>query len=462
MKKYIFIPLSILTLVLCIDAGYSYDSIEEEIAAIQKEIEEQGLDWTAGPTSVMTEYTPEERRRLTGLVLPDNWEQIWRSHLTRDFTALPAEDLPATFNWADSGKVTSVKNQGACGSCWDFAAVAALEAIYKIQRQEEYDLSEQQILSCVSYGWGCGGGWMDYAYEHFRDYGCILESNMPYQADDSVPCTESQYPVVADINGWTAIPNDINSLKTALLTAPVAVAFYIYDNFYSYWGGCYTHTDDSDGVNHAVLLVGWDDNMCNGEGAWFVKNSWGSYWGEDGFFWMKYNTCNFGEAAALLDIDNIAISSPAELPGTDLICDTSEYQYQFEAEGGTPPYNWVVQVGSVPHGMTLEPDGLLHGYPTRARTYVFGVRVEDSSDPVVKFLKYFVIDISGGMVGDADCNCAYNMLDITALIAYLYKEGPVIACDLGDDVNSDGKCDMLDILYLISYLYHGGPAPGEG
>ncbi len=88
--------------------------------------------------------------------------------------------------------------------------------------------------------------------------------------------------------------------------------------------------------------------------------------------------------------------------------------------------------------------------------------MEDSSDPVVKFLKYFVIDISGGMVGDADCNCTYNMLDITALIAYLYKDGPEIACDLGDDVNSDGKCDMLDILYLISYLYHGGPAPGEG
>jgi C1A family cysteine protease len=224
-KKNVAFLIVFLTPLLLFNLSYSYDNAEEEINAIQKKIAEQGLDWTARINPIITQYSPEERQHLTGLKLPENWEAQWREHLPKDLLKLSAEDLPATFNWADSGKLTPVRNQGSCGSCWDFAAVAALEAIYKIQRQIEYDLSEQQILSCVSGGWGCDGGWMEYAYEHFRDYGAIQEFNMPYLANDEVPCTESPEQVVANIDGWTSIPNNVISLKTALINAPVAVAF---------------------------------------------------------------------------------------------------------------------------------------------------------------------------------------------------------------------------------------------
>jgi C1A family cysteine protease len=460
MNKHYLLSLTIIIVFISPTLTAENKNAAEEVAAIQKYIEENDLDWEAGLTPNMTDYTAEERKHLTGFVLPKNWEDEWNIHLPPQPTRMSPADLPPTFNWADSGKVTPVKNQGACGSCWDFAATAALEAIYKIQRQVEYDLSEQQILSCVSGGWGCGGGWMDYAYEHFRDYGAILESGMPYQADDGVPCTEDQYPVVATLNSWISVPNDVVSLKMALVTAPVAVAFTVYDNFHSYWNGCYWHEDEGEPVNHAVLLVGWDDNMCDGEGAWRVKNSWGDDWGENGYFWIKYNSCNFGTAAALLDIDNLSFSDPDILPRTNLCTDT-EYQYQFSVSGGTPPYSFYRQVGYLPNGMVLEEDGLVHGMPTRAKRFTFGIRAEDSSNPTVMFLKYFTIFVDDGYSGDADCSCDYNILDVTYLIDLLYQSGPACNCEFGDDANGDDLCNIIDITYLINYLYNEGPAPAE-
>jgi hypothetical protein len=221
------------------------------------------------------------------------------------------------------------------------------------------------------------------------------------------------------------------------------------------------HSDDSAGVNHAVLLVGWDDNMCGGEGAWRVKNSWGTSWGDDGFFWIKYNNCNFGTAAALIDIDAVAITDDVYLPDGNILCDTLEYQYQFNAAGGTPPYTWYRQVGQLPLNFTLEPDGLLHGFSSQATSSVFGIRVEDSSIPVKSYLKYFMISIKDGIVGDANCDCKYDIFDASALISYLYLEGPAPTCAAGFDANGDGICNIFDISHLIAYLYMSGPPPSE-
>ncbi len=299
---------------------------------------------------------------------------------------------------------------------------------------------------------------MDYCYTHFRDYGSISELGMPYQANHDIPCTEDLHTILATINGWVAIPNNVTLIKMAVMTAPVAVAYTVYDDFYSYNGGCYDRVDGGEPPNHAVLITGWDDNMCGGEGAWRVKNSWGSSWGDDGYFWIKYGCCLFGTAAALLDIENLEFTNENFLPGCNL-CDESEYSIQFTVEGGTPPYNFYKQLGTIPDGMVLETNGLLHGFPTRAKRFVFGIRVEDSSTPTITFVDYFVIDVDDGIPADANCDCQYNILDITRMIGFLYQGGAPLECDLGCDANADSICNLLDITYLINYLYNAGPAP---
>lgn len=430
---------------------------DEELAAIQKKIADEGLDWKAGHTSILDSMTLEERHHMLGLKLPPNWKEIWESHLPKDFKAMASSALPATFNWEDSGVVTMVKNQEGCGSCWIFAATGALEAVWNIQRHQYLDLSEQQILSCVSSGWGCDGGWMVDAYQHYLDFGAILETAMPYEANDEVSCTETEAPIVANITDWVSIPQDINSIKTAVLTAPVAVAFTVYDDFYSYFGGCYSNSSPLEEINHAVLIVGWDDNLCNGEGAWRAKNSWGGhFWGDNGYFWIKYNTCNFGYAAALLNIEAMTVMSPNPLPSGDICHD---YSYQLAADGGSAPYKWSLQVGSLPSGFTMDESGLIQGQPSQGEVSSFGIRVEDASIPTLTFLKYFELNIATGLNGDADCDGKYNLLDVSYIIKYLYMGGPPPRYSYIADCNCSNSCNLLDVSYLISYLYRGGPAP---
>jgi C1A family cysteine protease len=137
------------------------DRIDEEIEAIQKMIDEKGYHWTAGRTSVM-ELSEAERQNLRGLVKPE-WYDEWFKNAEK-LTAAPDAYFAPVFDWRDSAGVTPVKNQKNCGSCWAFGALAALESMAKIYGGTELDLSEQQILSCKSYGWGCNGGWMSTRY----------------------------------------------------------------------------------------------------------------------------------------------------------------------------------------------------------------------------------------------------------------------------------------------------------
>jgi len=435
------------------------DRDRAELQTIRDKIEREGLDWTADINPMITDYTPEEREQMRGLKLPDNWKKIWESHLRDDYFNKDAEDLPAYFNWEDSSVLTGVRNQGGCGSCWDFAATAALEAIYSIRRGEKLDLSEQAILSCVSPGWGCEGGWMDDAYQHFKYYGAIAEENMPYQANDNVPCTESDYPYIVKLKDWIAVPQSRNYIKMAVMEAPVAVAFYAFYDLNYYSGGCYSNGTYTDEVNHGVLIVGWDDNMCNGDGAWRVKNSWGSWWGDNGYFWIKYNDCNFGVGAALLQLDtSLQITCENDLPSGDLCTD---YSYQMQASGGNAPYNWQVIDGQLPQGMTLDPDGVLHGRPDEKTSTSASIRVEDASGPSNIYFEQFNISTEGSLNGDADCSGMYNILDVTYLINYLYRSGDEPISPEGCDCNCTGSCDILDVTYLVNYLYRAGDLPCE-
>jgi len=258
---------------------------EAELALIRDAIERSGATWTANHTS-MSWMSKEELALRCGCEYPPEVRAVL------DTLRPNPEDLnrryPAQWDWRTMSGTTSVKNQGACGSCWGFAAVGATEANLRLTEGVVYDLSEQQGLDCNAYGSSCDGGWPGAVYELFKDPGAVLESCIPYVADETT-CRQNQCEKVVIIDGYQAIAGNVDSYKAAIMTGPISTCYTVYEDFDEYDGGCYTHTWGNVVAGHCVVIVGWDDTMCDGAGAWICKNSWGSSWGIGGYFYIRYN-----------------------------------------------------------------------------------------------------------------------------------------------------------------------------
>ncbi|HYW68267.1 MAG TPA: C1 family peptidase, partial [bacterium] len=215
------------------------------------------------------------------------------------------DDLPSAFDWFQEGGVTSVKNQGQCGSCWAFSAVAAFESDIKIKDGIAVDLSEQWLVSCNSNGWSCGGGNFAHRYHQWKvdpcgGTGAVLESDFPYAAEN-LPC-DCPYPHEYELDGWGHLDGDeglptVEQMKQAIFEhGPIDAAIYADQAFSDYTGGIFRQCEFNWAPNHTVIVVGWDDNLGT-EGAWKIKNSWGPWWGEDGYMWLEYGCSYIGFGA---------------------------------------------------------------------------------------------------------------------------------------------------------------------
>jgi C1A family cysteine protease len=185
---------------------------------------------------------------------------------------------------------TSVKNQGSCGSCWAFSTAGMFESVL-LKQGISTDLSEQWLVSCNNDGWGCNGGW--FANSYYLNPGAVLESCFRYKAMD-IPCkTGCAYVYIA--SGSRNV-SSVDAIKNAIRTyGGVSCAVTATSYFQAYSGGVFNY-DTNASVNHAIVLVGWDDNLGSG-GAWRLKNSWGKGWGEGGLMWIEYGVSNVGSGA---------------------------------------------------------------------------------------------------------------------------------------------------------------------
>jgi len=217
--------------------------------------------------------------------------------------------LPASYDLrAENGGnwLTSVKNQGTCGSCWAFATMGAIESYWLKRNFGLSDLSEHNLASCHSFEKDpCSGGnpHMSTAYLTRGD-GPINESDVPYTLPSDASCLSGFSPV-AYVNEARFLPGKKTDSFNATIVKQAIIdngAIYIdmhwddldYNSIdYSY----FYNGDANASINHAILLVGWDDNkvVTGGasanpvsSGAWIMRNSWGSDWGENGFFYLSY------------------------------------------------------------------------------------------------------------------------------------------------------------------------------
>jgi len=220
--------------------------------------------------------------------------------------------LPAALNWCDQGGCTPVRNQGQCGSCWAFGTVGPLESAILIQDKASKDLSEQWLVSCNTDGWGCDGGW--WAHDYHVSPGSVYESAFPYTATDA-PCG-GPYTYQEKIADWVYIgsPSGVPStdaIKQAIVDhGPVSAAVCVNTAFQSYKSGVFNPTTSCQTINHAIVLVGWDDSL----GAWRLRNSWGSSWGESGYMWIAYGKNQVGYSANYVVYNGSAPVTPPAAP----------------------------------------------------------------------------------------------------------------------------------------------------
>lgn len=309
-----------LPVLLAASGALAYDG--PGLAQLQARAELEG--WTFElDDSFIRSRTQEELDNLRGFNPPPGWEAEWEAHLE----ILPVEKaLPTSLDWRDVDGITPVKDQGSCGSCWAFAATGEMEAFIKIYYGIEVNLSEQQTISCNTYGAGCDGGWAQAAYQVWQNYGGVLENCHPYQAADPpiASCEEESFFPYAFIDGYRSISNDITQMKTALQDGPICTAIDASTEFENYGGGCYNVPGY--GTNHLVLIVGYDDRACSGNGAWLIKNSWGPGFGESGYIWVQYGAGNVGIAVTQMqytppptEIDIQAAFGLEDLWGDELV-----------------------------------------------------------------------------------------------------------------------------------------------
>ena len=263
---------------------------------IRRKIKEKGYNFTVGETWVY-KLLPEKMKKLLG-VIPFHLDESCLKKVS------PLQDLPYSFDWRNSNKVTSVKDQGECGTCWAHAAIAEFESKIFINEGISFDFSEQNMASCNYYTssgkhTSCAGGNPFKSTNFLTKMGSSLESCAPYQGVDGVPCNDT-CEIVKNVDGWRLIANDIDTIKAIIYKhGPVATTMDAADPaFKAYTGGVYEYYD-SLLVNHAVLLVGWDDNL-GPEGAWIAKNSWGTDWGMDGYCYIAYGAAKIGTLSSYI------------------------------------------------------------------------------------------------------------------------------------------------------------------
>jgi C1A family cysteine protease len=276
-----------------------------DLETVRAAIESSGADWVADETSV-SGLNIAQKARLVGLQLDDLLEEERSTAASANralFSATFTAPLPDRLDWSSyegGNYVTRPKHQGLCGACWAFASIAALESRVMLETHQpglNLDLAEQTLLSCDTSG-GCNGGSGATAARYLRDRGATTENCQPYATNDTEPCNTdcdrtyaiSRYQRILPVASSDPTPTSaemIEILKSHLAShGPLWTSMVVYDEFYDYRSGIYAITD-TPGTRmggHAILLIGYDDVNS----AFIVKNSWGSGWGESGFFRIAY------------------------------------------------------------------------------------------------------------------------------------------------------------------------------
>ena len=285
MLRRALLLLGVILIISSISSGSTDQRSAQELKSIQAKISANGHSWTADHTSVSDLSLDEKRHRL-GLI----WQPLASFRLpvvNMTATVAPAWDWRNTRgNTKGTNWVTPIKDQGGCGSCVAFATVGTIESAVEISRgnpKPTPDLSEADLF--FGGGASCSSGWQfERALSRAQFAGIADEGCWPYDGDGPCPNRANR---VTKITSWKTISNPKDWIAT---NGPIMTGMEVNSDFFCYNDGVYTY-DYGDFVgNHAICVIGYDDT----QNCWICKNSWGTGWGDRGFFKIAYGQCGIG------------------------------------------------------------------------------------------------------------------------------------------------------------------------
>lgn len=241
--------------------------------------------------------TVEELKQMLGTyIVPSN-----KLHGKSPVVATP-DTFDARTQWPKY--VHAIRDQSQCGSCWAFGASEAFSDRFAISSSGKVNvvLSPEDMVSCDTTDYGCGGGYMENAWEYLENTGIVTDTCFPYTAGDGqeAPCatkctTASEaFTKYKCTSGSVVNPQSVDQIKSEIYShGPVEGAFSVYEDFYSYKSGVYHYVSGSLLGGHAIKLLGFGTE--DGMDYWLAANSWGTTFGMDGFFKIKQGDCGIND-----------------------------------------------------------------------------------------------------------------------------------------------------------------------
>ena len=264
-----------------------YDIFKDNIDHIERH-NAKNLSWTMG-TNQFSAMTADEftfcvkKGHCGGYIHKETPESEMNYGNTHPNSTEYKAASCSSIDWRQYGAVTSVKNQGQCGSCWTFAVAAAYETCQKIAGNQIDNLSEQEILDCDRTDYGCNGGYPANAFKWIQQNGGICQlAKYNYVGYQQSYCYKSYCSNYGKrITKYTNVYRTEGGLQAAVCTGAVTVAIQADQQAFQFYksgvltGSCGTQLD------HAVTVVGF--GYQGNQQYWLIKNSWGTGWGDGGY-----------------------------------------------------------------------------------------------------------------------------------------------------------------------------------
>lgn len=234
-----------------------------------------------------TDLTTEERLQFSNTRLATQLPQKKSSNLIRLKSDTP---VPESFNWVEKGAVTPVKDQKRCGSCYAFGSNVAFEAQYFLQTGTLRSFSEQNLIDCALKNDGCAGGFPSECFEYVLEQGLMFQDDYEYKGNVSGSCAFHEEKRVFPLADYFFVDAGDEETITRIIATVGPVTVTLDDRyFHDYAGGVLDEASDCSESNHVVGLVGYGRDADTGKEYFLAKNSWGDWWGEDGYIRLARN-----------------------------------------------------------------------------------------------------------------------------------------------------------------------------